>query len=353
MLSTLPPEVVGIVLANVDDRTTLFNILVISRQFSLLAERFLYAEIVFKFEPPPNARRRLELLYGALEASDWRRAAYIQFLSSSFDRPLESRILIEKILMKAFNLKALCLYSPDNPLPHFSRQQPPIALTRFYGVFRYLDPEMSRFLGSHTSLKEIDILLMEPSETRPPVFSPTSFPNLKSLIVDARLILPFLCTAANVRNIRVNRTEEFPPYSKQDQARMASVRVLSCRPTSANRSLAVQLPNLEWLELLEHPGDLSAPMKGFWREKQTLRGIRIANRVVPSPSDGFRSLFDDIPILEFIEYRDVHHGTFKRFYRNALSPMSVRWLCNVGDEWLANWERDVVVAPLGNTVLES
>ncbi|KAL4257614.1 hypothetical protein AB1N83_011087 [Pleurotus pulmonarius] len=351
MLSILPPEILRLILTHVDDRKTFCNILVTSRQFSQLVEPFLYAEIIFS-EPAMTDvdidLRTLELFHEALEVSNGRRAACIRTFSSYTNHQGKGESLIEKILMKAANLKFLRLYSVDTSLSHFLHQHPPFALTRFHGILRCLGPEMARFLESQTSLEAIFILLMEPSETQPPVFSPTSLPNLKTLIIGAHLILPFLRTSADVRNLRINDVEHFPPISQRDKTFLASVRVLSCPPTSISRSLASQLPNLEWLELLDGSVDISTLMD-WSHENHRLRGIISACSSSPPPTD-FRPLFDAIPTLEFVEYKYGYLGeTSRRWYRDVPSSLPVRWTCNDGEEWLADWERDVV---LGSASME-
>ncbi len=343
MLSILPPEILRLIFAHVDDRKTFCNILVTSRQFSQLVEPFLYAEIIFS-EPAMTDFdidiRRLELLHEALKASNGRRAAYILTFSSYYTNHQEGETLIEKVLAKAANLKFLRLNFVDTS--HFFLHCPPFALTRFHGIFRCLGPEMAGFLESQVSLETIFILLMEPSETQPPVFSPTSFPNLKNLTIGAALTLPFLRTSADVRNLRINDVEHFPPISQRDKTFLASVRVLSCPPTSISRSLAPQLPNLEWLELLDGAVDISTLMD--WSHgNHGLRGIISTCSSSPPPTD-FRSLFDAIPTLEFVEYKYGYlHETSRRWYRDAPSSLPVRWTCNEGEEWLADWERDVVL----------
>ncbi|KAG9218087.1 hypothetical protein CCMSSC00406_0010246 [Pleurotus cornucopiae] len=287
MLSILPPEILRIIFASVDDRKTFCNILVTSRQFSQLVEPFLCAEIDFSELPLLAAAinlRSLKGLYDALEASNWRQTAYIRTFSSNFGSPVEGRTLIEKILTKTVNLKSLCLYSGHTSLRHFLRGHAPFTLTHFRGIFRCLGPEITRFLESQTSLETIHIFLTEPSKAQLPVFAPTSFPNLKTLTIVPGLVLPFLRTSANVRNLRLNECEDFPPVSKQDKACMASVRVLSCFPLSAASSLASQFPKLEWLEFSNGRSDIPTLM-GWSQGSHTLRGILVHRSTTPFSHD--------------------------------------------------------------------
>ncbi|KAF9492584.1 hypothetical protein BDN71DRAFT_1451292 [Pleurotus eryngii] len=79
---------------------------------------------------------------------------------------------------------------------------------------------------------------------------------------------------------------------------------------------------------------------GWSQGSHTLRGILVHRSTLPFSSE-FRPLFDAVPTLEFVEYKFGHmHDPGIRWYRDAPSTVSVRWLCNNHEEWLADWEKD-------------
>lgn len=186
--------------------------------------------------------------------------------------------------------------------------------------------------------------MSSPSSTSRAVFSSISFPNLKTLVVNFCLIPAFLRTSACVRNLRVIARDH--DNSMEDLVRTPSVRTFSYRSEYTRRSLVWRLLNLEWLEL-SGPTNISTLMRRSY-ESHTLRGILVERFTSPPPYD-FRSLFNAIPTLEFVEYRYRVDIPPERWYRGATCPTSVRWLCSPGDEWLVDWERTVVIAPLGIT----
>ncbi|KAL4262780.1 hypothetical protein AB1N83_006510 [Pleurotus pulmonarius] len=335
MLLTLPPEILQIIVANVDDRKTLCSLLLTSRQFPLLVEPFLYARIVFPLAD------RLKGLCEALETSNGRRAAYIRALLFvpilSGDQPI-----IDKILMTMVNLESLDIYIMITALPIFLYQRPPFALTRFHCMCNCLHPDIFRFLESQTSLETIHLPLASPISDPPPVFSPTSFPRLKNLMAESKVIPAFLRTSARIEHLRVRLGDDINSTSHDwDDASMSSVRTLSCTIAYAGKSLATRFPNLEWLELVDRN---SAAFLQRWNpETHKLRGIRMPHSKPDGDPIDFSSVFDAIPTLEFVEHSYKSTTAVKRWYRGDSSPTIVQWLCKLDKEWLVDWEKDVVV----------
>ncbi len=72
-----------------------------------------------------------------------------------------------------------------------------------------------------------------------------------------------------------------------------------------------------------------------------LRGIRFANQVVPPrPFPLLQLYFTRGASLEFVEFYE-ELGGFRRWYRHSSEPVTVRWRCLAGNEWLSDWVEDV------------
>ncbi|KDQ22455.1 hypothetical protein PLEOSDRAFT_1109562 [Pleurotus ostreatus PC15] len=274
----------------------------------------------------------LENLHKALsEAENSRRPSYIRTLSLSA-RGKEDRVLIDDILAKTANLKHLQLHVSPFLFPRFFRQGPPFNLTGFYITLSSLDPDLFSFLGSHATLETLYIAYSSQFPGDIPVFSSTSFPNLKSLTLISVAVDAFLGTAAPIRQLRLQHSSG----PAGDAQRMPSVRVLSCPSTNTLSSVFSLFPDIEWLELFSLTG-ISTLMDCQYPE---LRGIRLP-RVLSGPHDMYW-VFDALPTLEFVEYTSRGELALQRLYRGAIAPTMVQWLCGPGQEWLADWEKDVV-----------
>ncbi|KAJ8688731.1 hypothetical protein PTI98_013489 [Pleurotus ostreatus] len=323
----LPPEIWRIIFANVQDKQTLCNILATSRQFGPLAEPSLYARIVFPASSSATTVM-LENLHKALsEAENSRRPSYIRTLSLSA-RGKEDRVLIDDILAKTANLKHLQLHVSPFLFPRFFRQGPPFNLTGFYIT---LSSDLFSFLGSHATLETLYIAYSSRFPGDMPVFSSTSFPNLKSLTLISVAVDAFLGTAAPIRQLRLQHSSG----PAGDAQRMLSVRVLSCPSTDTLSSVFSLFPDIEWLELFSLIG-ISTLMDCQY---PNLRGIRLP-RVLSRPQDMYW-VFDALPTLVCGVYEQGELA-LQRLYRGAIAPTMVQWLCGPGKEWLADWEEDVV-----------
>ncbi|KAJ8688748.1 hypothetical protein PTI98_013505 [Pleurotus ostreatus] len=195
-------------------------------------------------------------------------------------------------------------------------------LTHFHGIFRCLGPGVTRFLESQTSVETIHIFSTEPSEAQLPVFAPTSFPNLKTLIIGPGPALPFLRTSANVRNLRMKYEG-----SLRSQNRNRTKRVWHpCAYSHASH----YPPPARWhcsFPSLNGQADMPTPM-GCLQGSHTLPGTLVHRSTMPFSSE-IAPLFYAIPTLESVEYKyGPMHDAGIRWYRDAPSPVSVRWLRN-------------------------
>ncbi|KAF9492123.1 hypothetical protein BDN71DRAFT_1451920 [Pleurotus eryngii] len=347
MMSTLPPEMLEAVFDNVDDKQVLLNVLISSRQFFQLAERFLYARIVFPPSFQKSTTMKLRSLHEALEASNRRRASYVQTLSLT-TRGNEDRVLIVELLMKTVNLKDLQLTISPLLISRFFRQSFPFALTSLHIAssrtvrtmsYSSLYPDLLHFLELQTCLEMLH--LSHINLNMDVEFSPTSFPDLKTLILDSVRVHAFVDTFACITHLRMTGVRG---SAHADNRCMESVLTLSCPTTHSARSMSSWLPNLEWLEF---SGPISVLALKNWHPGNHCRprGIRLLQFTSGHLHD-FRPAFDDIPTLEFVEYGNRSSTLLRRRYRDTTAPMSVRWLCRPGKEWLADWEADVVLTPL-------
>ncbi|KAF4580410.1 hypothetical protein EYR40_003126 [Pleurotus pulmonarius] len=349
MLATLPPEMQEAIFKHMDDEQALLNVMLASHHFFQMAEPILYTHICLRstsFRRATSASRsdRLRSLLNALLVSDGKRANYVRALAFPLIQIIDELALVGKVITTTVNLKALRLRIHILSYQFHTRLVPSqFTLTCLHVECPMLIPEMQHFLESQTSLETLHLQLatvptLAVSRT---VFSSTSFPTLKTLIANLNLIPAFLLTSACVQNLRVIARDD--DIRVEDTVRMTSVRLFSCRPEYARRSRASQLPNLEWLEVAG-PTSISAVRRCWSHENHKLRGI-IIWRLTSHPPHDFRALFDAIPTLEFVEYIDRRGMPPERWYRAATCPSLVRWLCSPDDQWLADWERDVVITP--------
>ncbi|KAF4584979.1 hypothetical protein EYR40_001805 [Pleurotus pulmonarius] len=346
----LPPEMLEEVFENVDDKQALLNIVVASRRFFQLAEPFLYARIVFPPASLKSTTTKLRSLHEALEAPNQRRASYVRSLSLTVQGNGD-RFLVDELLTKTVNLKDLQLIISPSFISRFFRQSLPFALTSLHIAssrtvhtvsYSSLYPDLLRFLESQTSLETLH--LSHINLNMAVKFSSTSFPNLKTLILDSVRIHPFIDISSCVTHLRMTGVRNSAQVPHEEHRCLGSVRTLSCPTTHAARSMESWLPNLEWVEF---SGPINMWTLRSWHPENEcqLRGIRLPQFTSGPPLD-FRPVFDDILTLEFVEYGNGGNAPLRRRYRNPTATMSVRWLCQPGEEWLADWEADVVVTPL-------
>ncbi|KAF7419305.1 hypothetical protein PC9H_001892 [Pleurotus ostreatus] len=323
MMLTLPPEMLEAVFDSVDDKQVLLNVLVASRQFLQLAERFLYARIVFPPSFLKSTTMKLRRLHEALEASDRRRASYVRTLSLTAQGN-EDRILIVELLMKTVNLKDLRLTISPLLISRFFRQSFPFALTSLHIAssrtvrtmsYSSLYPDLLHFLELQTSLEMLH--LSHINLNMDVEFPPASFPNLKTLILDSVRVHPFADTAACITHLCMTGVRN---SAHADNRCMESVRTLSCPTTHSARSMASWLPNLEWLEFW---GPISTSTLKNWHPGNHCRprGIRLP-QFTSGPLHEFRAAFDDIPTLEFVEYGNRGSTLLRRRYRDATAPVA-------------------------------
>lgn len=276
MVSALPPEILRMIFADVDDRKTLCNILITSQQFSHLVERFLYARIVLTGMPLPKTIKRLASLNAILESSNGRRARYVQNLCFGPAQGEEDRSLINKIPTQTVNLKDLTLHIFPHMFPQSFSQVPQFALTSLHVTFHSLDPSLHHFLESQTSLETLYLGLAVRYAKDLPAFSPASFPNLKTLSIVSLRLHAFLPTLVRVTHLRVGGNYR---DSGEIALCMGTVRVLSCPDTHTVTSMNLLLPNLEWLELLNPTS--TTTLLAWCPHILKLRGVRLPRFYTP------------------------------------------------------------------------
>ncbi|KAF9492555.1 hypothetical protein BDN71DRAFT_1497446 [Pleurotus eryngii] len=199
------------------------------------------------------------------------------------------------------------------------------------------DQNMLDFLESQTSLETLHLTRSRHLENKPE-FSSTSFPNLKALFVHCSLVHPFLRTSARLERLCVTGRAYLPNSRPGNTIYTDSIRTLSCLRLSGAEvaiSVASLFPNLEWLS-----GPITtANLDDLRTHNRKLRGILLTGPAYAGfLQDEAKQFFDTIPTLQFVEYSQSHN----RLYRGAAASTSVRWLCELGEEWLADWVEDVV-----------
>ncbi|KAJ8688725.1 hypothetical protein PTI98_013484 [Pleurotus ostreatus] len=284
MLSILPPEILRIVFANIDDKNALCTLSLTSRQFRELVEPLLYARIVFPASSSGALKAtRLESLLKALEASGGRRAPYVHAISfaATSSRTGEPG-LIDRILAKTVNLKSLKLYSLSGSSlrGHAFHHNPAFTLTALHMSSTHLhkDQDMLDFLESQASLETLH-LTRSRRVANNPEFSAASFPNLKALFVHASLVHPFLRTSARLERLCV-AGRAYTPDSRPGPGNTVyahSVRTLACLRLERAEdavSVAALFPRLEWLS-----GPVTAAhLRALCAHNRELRGIILTGR---------------------------------------------------------------------------
>ncbi|KAL4255534.1 F-box domain-containing protein [Pleurotus pulmonarius] len=303
MILMLPPEMLEEVFENVDDKQALLNVVVASRRFFQLAEPFLYARIVFPPASLKSTTTKLRSLHEALKAPNQRRASYVRTLSLTVQGNGD-RFLVDELLMKTVNLKDLQLIISPSFISRFFRQSLPFTLTSLHNA-------SSRTVHT-TSLETLH--LSHINLNMAVKFSSTSFPNLKTLILDSVRIHPFVDTSSCVTHLRMTGVRNSAQVPHEDHRCLGSVLTLSCPTTHAARSMESWLPNLEWLEF---SGPTSMWTLRSWHPENEcqLRGIRLP-QFTSGPLLDFRPVFDDILTLEFVEYGNGSSTLLRRRYRN-------------------------------------
>ncbi len=135
-----------------------------------------------------------------------------------------------------------------------------------------------------------------------------------------------------------------PPPLKPT-AFLENIRVLSCHSTfHPLTELVAFFPNLEWIEIRESRVHLRVAEQGLFpalERTHKLRGIRFAHQVVPPHHWLLLEVyFNIVASLQFVEFYEVLGG-FQRWYRHSIEPITVRWRCLAGNEWLSDWVEDV------------
>ncbi|KAF4590805.1 hypothetical protein EYR40_009402 [Pleurotus pulmonarius] len=286
-------------------------------------------------------------LLEALQASDWRRARYVQALSfPSAASGTGELMLIGKILSKTANLNSLKLHTLSNfsfERGQFFQENPTFTLTTLHlssDRSRY-DKALLVFLESQTSLESLHLRLSSYELEDKHVFSAASFPRLRVLYIHSSLVPNILRTSARLTHLRLTGHHDWPEPEYPDELCAETVRTLSCQ-VSAETAVASMLSLFSNIEWLSGPFN-TASLDDLCSLNHKLRGISFAE--LP-PSSGFSQdemarAFRTRPTLQFIEYAGSG-GRRYRWYRGATSPMAVRWLCTPDEEWLADWEEEVV-----------
>ncbi|KAF7422945.1 hypothetical protein PC9H_011109 [Pleurotus ostreatus] len=346
MPRTLPPEILRMTFEKVSDKSTLCNILLACQQFRQLVESArVYADAAFSKHP---IRFKLDSFLKAIEGP---RALFVRSLTFDAEdiRHHELKV-IDEILMKTTNLKALCL--ERRTLPHVRfLQNPPFLLTKLELRDIPLDTPTVRFLEAQTSLEFLSIRT-HISGPLPHRFSPSAFPNLKTLVTECKVLDRLASVPPNITHLYIKLSGYFssgPPRPR----RLDSVLVLACHMESSYvTTLCVKT---EWLELhgiMDASSDLAIVLRTC--QRHTLRGIRLViSPYAPiQPPVQFQQRFDEAPSLEFVEVCNTtgQHHECRRWYRDSPQPVKIRWKCQRGSEWQADWLKDVDIVEGTNLV---
>lgn len=204
----------------------------------------------------------------------------------------------------------------------------------------YLDQALLHFLGSQTSLQILNLGYPRGHE-HGYKFPSTSFPNLRVLCAHSSLAYAFLSTSARITRLQISRPIRLPHSDISDQRCTDVVRTLSSLTSSPETgiSFASLLPNLEWFS---GPIDSAEQLEHLLTHNRKLRGIRFTSWMPSSRSGNkIHRLFGTLATLQFLEYYGSEYKQY-RWYRGAAAPTRIRWFCDFGSEWLADWREDAV-----------
>ncbi|KAL4258397.1 hypothetical protein AB1N83_008045, partial [Pleurotus pulmonarius] len=208
MAPILPLEILGLILAHIDDKKDLCNLLITSQQFFHLVEPVLYARI----ELTSSQLTRIKGLLEALEGANSERARFVRifcFKANAHDTEVTgtiNKILAKTLALRALKLRAIHGSSFEGP---FFQQSPVFALTDLrISSFRLQEDDqcLLRFLESQTCLQTLYLhskLCRSEGDTKD-IFSSAAFPNLKALSVHSSLVHAFFRTSARLTHLRVS-----------------------------------------------------------------------------------------------------------------------------------------------------
>ncbi|KAF4581542.1 hypothetical protein EYR40_009827 [Pleurotus pulmonarius] len=336
MPRTLPPEILRMAFENVPDKTTLCNLLAACHQFRQLVEPRVFADVAFSKHP---IRLKLDSFLAAIEGP---RALLVCSLSFDAEDIRHHEIkVIDEILMKTANLKALRLERRTIPHAHFLENSP-FLLTKLEFRDVPLDTRLVCFLEAQTSLEFLS-LCRTTRDSSGHRFSSTAFPNLKTLIIENEVLHCFASVPLDITRFCIKTLNLFS-FDRPHSRRLDSVLVLGCHmEINYFTGLCV---NMEWLEL-RGVMDASSDIAIVFRTCQhhILRGVRLvlSSDAPDQPTALFQPRFDDAPLLEFIEICSPGelHDECQRWYRDSPEPVKIRWKCERGSEWQGDWLKDV------------
>lgn len=351
-MPALPVETLRNIFEYINDPKALFNVLLTCRQFSQIAEPLLYTQVTIR---DPAMTARLNSLLEAIEA-DERRTLYIRsllFLARIGDD--EQVQLIDAIATRSKKLKTLSLpfyyqsrSSPVITVPYASlHKDPPFSLKEFRCPDPTSDQALARFLGSQASLATLQFIW---DSNDAPDFSPSTLPNLKTVMCNLAVFSHFAHSPARITHLAIQDLDETPWESTvafTDRIRVLSLSLSDADDLDLIITFASVFPDLEWLEIVG-PADINRCLRKFpkYYGLEGVRGIRFREPHQTSSERELElymySVFEALEELDFVEYHGAAHDEYRRWYRDEDESTRVKWTCESDSErWRGDWVKDV------------
>lgn len=193
------------------------------------------------------------------------------------------------------------------------------------------------FVFSHPAVRNISLRFPPPLPT-----------TLRKLQVPHLVLLDRQSGVGTITHLRIGDTAYCPNRSARRSCSLfQNIEVLSSGCTL--RSIVRFAPMMKNLDCWELNGDGLA-LDGVNSSRQVIlaiastrvRCLRFIRHSYACERSFLVDLFNSIPRLECIEFthRSLGHGN--RFYREAMSKaVSVKWLCEDGQWWQHDWQKDV------------
>ncbi|KAF4588591.1 hypothetical protein EYR40_010144 [Pleurotus pulmonarius] len=350
MIPRIPTELVGSVIAHVDDRTTLHSLLVTSRLIRSETERILYEDVslgsaALSCGQNIQPLRRFHDTVTTIE--NHRLALYVRRFTFCLNYHLESSSepgqLVDAILSRLVNLEGFVFlgsYSTREIPLHKTLQcsRPPFALKRFTWDHSIRDWDtFHSILSTHPSITHLEVrgISAQPLEA-------ALLPNLHTLWASVNFTG---CLPPDRRLLRwkaeVHGSAEIAVSDRLKEV-IQSVRVFSIYALRAPAfSLLQHMPDLEYFDFQNGRDDAYLILHTLLEVRSTkLKGLRIS---VPYAFDDWRTIeyvFRRMPTLRYIDFRSQYGDCqWERWHRDAPHPATIKGIPLMPCRFEWDWEK--------------
>ncbi|KAF7421152.1 hypothetical protein PC9H_011672 [Pleurotus ostreatus] len=351
MISQIPTELVGSVIAHVDDRPTLHSLLVASRLIRSETERILYEDVSLgsaALSCGQNIQPLRRFHDTVTDKGNHRLTLYVRRFTFCLNYRLECSSepgqLVDAILSRLVNLRGFVFlgsYSsrevPLHKTLHWSR--PPFALKRFTWDHSIRDWDtFHSILSTHPSITHLEVrgISAQPLEA-------TLLPNLHTLWASVDFTG---CLPPDRRLLRWKAEVHGSPaeiaISDRVKEVIRSVRVFSIYSLRIPAfSLLQHMPDLEYFDFQNGRDDAYLILHTLLEVRTPkLKGLRIS---VPYAFDDWRTVehvFLRMPTLQFIDFRSQYGDCqWERWRRGAPRAATIKGIPLMACRFEWDWEK--------------